>query len=70
ILDLPRELFDAVVDGIDDRVDVLSLALTCRHAHSSLVPDVVDFREISAPVGYHVLWDHLASHPELARHVR
>ncbi|KDQ55157.1 hypothetical protein JAAARDRAFT_196024 [Jaapia argillacea MUCL 33604] len=73
IINIPRELLDIITDHLDKPRDILSLALTCRRLKDILIPDVLnelEYAYIVAPFEYHHLWDHLSSHPELARHVR
>ncbi|KDQ56193.1 hypothetical protein JAAARDRAFT_208367 [Jaapia argillacea MUCL 33604] len=69
-LALPFELIDLVADLIDDRSDLLSMALTCQSLNKHLIPSVLDYREIRAPFEGPYLWNHLAKNTHLARRVR
>ncbi|KDQ51150.1 hypothetical protein JAAARDRAFT_62730 [Jaapia argillacea MUCL 33604] len=67
---VPPEIFDAILHEIDQPSDVLSLALTCHSLSQFLIPNVLEFRSLSAPIWHATLWDHLARHPEHSRHLR
>ncbi|KDQ63769.1 hypothetical protein JAAARDRAFT_203163 [Jaapia argillacea MUCL 33604] len=69
IKNLPAELFEAVVDNIDNPSDIFFLALTCKQFERILLVRL-EYIHISAPSQHSALWHHLATHPELARHVR
>ncbi|KDQ63770.1 hypothetical protein JAAARDRAFT_53961 [Jaapia argillacea MUCL 33604] len=66
---LPTELVEAIVDNIDSPLDVISLGLACKQFAEILAPKL-DYFFISAPFTHYDIWNHLAEHPEDARHVR
>ncbi|KDQ58293.1 hypothetical protein JAAARDRAFT_58011 [Jaapia argillacea MUCL 33604] len=69
-LAVPLDIIDSVADLIDNRSDLLSLALTCRFFTKRLIPSVLDYCEIRAPFEARYLWKHLAENTRLARRVR
>ncbi|KDQ61353.1 hypothetical protein JAAARDRAFT_506891 [Jaapia argillacea MUCL 33604] len=70
MLCLPPEIILPIISSVDARDDVLSLALTCQLMKRFLIPNVLHYREISAPLHATGLWKHLETHPFLARNVR
>ncbi|KDQ49686.1 hypothetical protein JAAARDRAFT_63551 [Jaapia argillacea MUCL 33604] len=70
LLALPPELLDKVIDFIDDRPDILSLALTSHFFTERLIPSVLDYREITADHDNNRLWSHLFRNPLLACNIR
>ncbi|KDQ53579.1 hypothetical protein JAAARDRAFT_429263 [Jaapia argillacea MUCL 33604] len=70
MLALPLELVDGIVDFVDDRPDILSLALTCRFLTDRLIPSVLDYREIATSIQPKALWTQLAENPSLAQNIR
>ncbi|KDQ49697.1 hypothetical protein JAAARDRAFT_101049, partial [Jaapia argillacea MUCL 33604] len=67
---VPLETINSIIDLIDDRSDILSLALTCKSFAKHLIPSILDYREIRAPFELSQIWRHLANNPTLARRVR
>ncbi|KDQ58298.1 hypothetical protein JAAARDRAFT_193711 [Jaapia argillacea MUCL 33604] len=70
LLTVPPELLDNIVDFIDDRRDILSLALGSHFFMARLIPSVLDYREIVAEYDDKRLWSRLSRNPLLARNVR
>ncbi|KAI0310669.1 hypothetical protein OF83DRAFT_1040784, partial [Amylostereum chailletii] len=67
---LPPEIQDAIVDNIESRSDLLSLALTCTTFRDIVVPNHLHFRTIISPYPNTPLWNRLARRRDLARSVR
>ncbi|KDQ49684.1 hypothetical protein JAAARDRAFT_63549 [Jaapia argillacea MUCL 33604] len=70
LLTLPLELLDKIIDFIDDRQDILSLALASHFFMERLIPSVLDYREIVAECDDHRFWSRLSRNPLLARNIR
>lgn len=67
---LSPEVMLQVVSFIDDRRDLLSLALTCRVLSQILLPDYIDHMEIQTPPHMTEVWDSLLERPVLANCVK
>ncbi|KDQ49687.1 hypothetical protein JAAARDRAFT_212074 [Jaapia argillacea MUCL 33604] len=67
---LPPELLDFIIDSIDSRIDILSLAGTCQFFKSILIPLVYDYREITVPYHSLLIWNWFNNNSTLLRHVR
>jgi hypothetical protein len=71
LLSLPVETSEHILDFVDTPADVLALALTCRELAQLAVPTHLQYRKIVGnTVCERELWEHLYTHPHLARHVR
>ncbi|KAI0311923.1 hypothetical protein OF83DRAFT_1148726 [Amylostereum chailletii] len=64
------ELLYMVLDEIQARDDLLSLASTCSAFKALIVPNRLEYHTISTSVYYPALWNHLISRPYLARNIR
>ncbi|GJJ08865.1 hypothetical protein Clacol_003085 [Clathrus columnatus] len=62
---LPVELVFKVISFIDERKDLLALALTCRTLEKTLIPDHINHLEIHCPPHMLDIWDHLLKRPVL-----
>ncbi|KAJ6535136.1 hypothetical protein B0H19DRAFT_1080529 [Mycena capillaripes] len=72
ILAFPAEIFETILDGVEDTPDLFSLALTCKTVYPQVVPFHSDWRVIDLPLGIPFLpyWRSLLSQPLCLRHVR
>lgn len=67
----PGELKSAIIDYLDDRNDVLSLALTSRDFCVLCIPDVLAWREVHIrSIDVPDLWQHIADSAIHARQIR
>lgn len=67
---LPLDALELIAEWLDDRPDLLSLALTCSTWKSIIIPRHLEYREISLSVDHFYIWRHLAERPSLASNVR
>ncbi|KDQ51466.1 hypothetical protein JAAARDRAFT_211083 [Jaapia argillacea MUCL 33604] len=69
---LPVELVESIIHFVDDRNDILSLALTCRSFNEILLPDVYSYREIRTRISsnFFYIWNHLSQNPLICRNIR
>lgn len=67
---LPVQIILQVISFIDDRKDLLSLALTCRVLSQVLIPDYIDHVEIQTPPHMVEVWDSLLERPVLGNCVK
>lgn len=67
LLTLLPELLEILLDYIDLRPDLLSLALTCRFFAAYVLPDRIDYHTLVATPYHEALWENLCAHPQLAR---
>lgn len=67
---LPTEILDAVAFCVDDKRDLLALALTCRRMYSVVFPRHYDYRIVKCKVSSLRVWNHLIVRRGLARNVR
>ncbi|KAI0031971.1 hypothetical protein K488DRAFT_70991 [Vararia minispora EC-137] len=68
-IDLFPELLEIVLDNIDARRDLLSLALSCTRFSAVIIPERLNHHTIVASPYHAPLWAHLAANPRLARYV-
>ncbi|KZV66470.1 hypothetical protein PENSPDRAFT_688946 [Peniophora sp. CONT] len=66
-LTLLPELLDLILDYIDIRTDLLSLARTCRFFAGYVLPDRLDYHTLVVTPYHEALWENLCAHPQLAR---
>ncbi|KAF9008213.1 hypothetical protein BDQ17DRAFT_1349555 [Cyathus striatus] len=66
----PTEILDAIVFYVNDRQDLLSLALSCKRMHDIVFPRHWDYRVIRCKLSSIRVWNHLSVHRCLARNVR
>lgn len=69
LLRLPFDVLEHVIETLDRR-DLLSLALSCSTWKDIIIPQHLEYREISLSVDHHWIWKHLAERPNLAANVR
>ena len=62
----PAELFDCVCAFIKQPRDLLSFALTCKHACQVIIPAHMELRHIRCDLLRELLWDKLADSPGIA----
>lgn len=70
LLQLPFDVLEHVIETLDRRQDLLSLALSCSAWKDIIIPRHLEYREISLSVDHHWIWKHLAERPSLAANVR
>ena len=70
LLRLPIDTLELIAEWLDDRPDLLSLALTCSTWKNIIIPRHLEYREISLSVEHLSIWRHLAERPSLASNVR
>ncbi|KAH8986582.1 hypothetical protein EDB92DRAFT_1242075 [Lactarius akahatsu] len=70
LLRLPLDTLELIAEALDDRPDLLSLALTCSTWKSIIIPRHLEYREILLSVDHLSIWKHLAERPSLAANVR
>jgi hypothetical protein len=63
------ELLDGILDNIESRQDLLSLALSCSFFASIIIPDRIGYHTIIVSPYHTSLWAHLAEHRRLASYV-
>lgn len=66
----PTEILDKIVFELEDRADLLSLALSCQRMHDVVFPRHFHYRVVRAKASSVRVWNHLTSNKSLARHVR
>ncbi|KAK0470444.1 uncharacterized protein EV420DRAFT_1634866 [Desarmillaria tabescens] len=66
----PTEILDAIVFHIDDKRDLVALAVSCRRMHGVVVPRHLDYRVVRCKVSSISVWNHLIVNRSLARNVR
>lgn len=66
----PNEILDMIAFHIDNRKDLLSLALTCQRLRDIVLPRHLEYRFIQCRPSSERLWRHLIAHPLLACNVR
>ncbi|KAF8501820.1 hypothetical protein BU17DRAFT_25763, partial [Hysterangium stoloniferum] len=67
---LPQELVDIILSHVEDRRDLLSLALTSKSFKAIIVPSWLDFIHIRCDSRRIHIWQSLASRPHLAARTR
>ncbi|KDQ53348.1 hypothetical protein JAAARDRAFT_61375 [Jaapia argillacea MUCL 33604] len=67
---MPTELVDRVIDYVDERPDVLSLALTCRHLNDILIPDHLRYRKLLISLDRLDTLETVIARPYLGRNIR
>ena len=70
LLHLPQDTLELIAEALDDRPDLLSLALTCSTWKCIIIPRHLEYREILLSVDHLYIWKHLAERPSLAANVR
>ncbi|KDQ54945.1 hypothetical protein JAAARDRAFT_196320 [Jaapia argillacea MUCL 33604] len=70
LLRFPSEVVHNVIDFVDDRQQVLALALTCQFLKTTLIPDHLDYRVLKVSFSNLDLLERLIARPSLARNVR
>jgi hypothetical protein len=70
LLRLPIDALELIAEWLDDRPDLLSLALSCSTWKNIIIPRHLEYREISLSVDHDLIWRHLAERPSLASNVR
>ncbi|KDQ54949.1 hypothetical protein JAAARDRAFT_60397 [Jaapia argillacea MUCL 33604] len=70
LLRFPSEVVHNVIDFVDDRQQVLALALTCQSLKITLIPDHLDYRVLKVSFSNLDLLERLIARPSLARNVR
>lgn len=70
LLRLPFDALELIAEALDDRPDLLSLALTCSTWKNIIIPRHLEYREILLSVDHLFIWKHLAERPSLAANVR
>ena len=70
LLRMPLDTLELIAEALDDRPDLLSLALTCSTWKSIIIPRHLEYREILLSVDHLSIWKHLAERPSLAANVR
>ncbi|EGO29313.1 hypothetical protein SERLADRAFT_456893, partial [Serpula lacrymans var. lacrymans S7.9] len=66
----PTEILDSIVFHVDEKRDLLSLALSCHRLHGVIFPRHYDYRVIRCKVSSISVWNHLIVNRSLARNVR
>ena len=66
----PTEILDGIVFYLDNKRDLLSLALSCKRMHGVVFPRHYEYRVIRAKPSSLSIWNHLIVHRSLARNVR
>ncbi|KIJ49102.1 hypothetical protein M422DRAFT_28106 [Sphaerobolus stellatus SS14] len=66
----PQEIFQCIVNEVDDVSDLLSLALTCRALCQVIVPWYIEYRWIYCASGRKDIWKILSNKPYLAARLR
>ena len=67
LLTLIPDILEQILDDIDLRPDLLSLALTCRFFATYVLPDRLDYHTLVVTPYHEALWENLCAHPQLAR---
>ncbi|KDQ51849.1 hypothetical protein JAAARDRAFT_210828 [Jaapia argillacea MUCL 33604] len=70
LFDLPIELVDRVIDYVDEKRDVLALALTCRYFNTLLIPDHLRYRKILMDLCRLEAVENVIARPALGRSIR
>ncbi|VDC07193.1 unnamed protein product [Peniophora sp. CBMAI 1063] len=66
----PLEVLMPIIDEIDWREDLLSLALTCSRLYNLIVPSHLPYRRIVVSIYFRPFFEHTSSSPDLANRVR
>ncbi|EIW81224.1 hypothetical protein CONPUDRAFT_73011 [Coniophora puteana RWD-64-598 SS2] len=66
----PTEILDGIMFYLDNKRDLLSLALACKRMHGVIFPRHFEYRVIRAKPSSLRVWNHLIVHRSLARNVR
>ncbi|TFY62090.1 hypothetical protein EVJ58_g4085 [Rhodofomes roseus] len=66
----PTEILDAIVFHLDEKRDLLNLALACKRLHGIIFPRHYEYRVVRCKISRIAVWNHLAVHRGLARNVR
>lgn len=69
ILQLPQEILEEVLASLDQRTDLLSLALSCQALAAQIIPHHTDYRVIRVRTLNPTIFAHLARREDLARNV-
>ncbi|KDQ55022.1 hypothetical protein JAAARDRAFT_195908 [Jaapia argillacea MUCL 33604] len=70
LFDLPIELVDRVIDYVDEKRDVLALALTCHYFNTLLIPDHLRYRKILMGLYRLDTVENVIARPALGRNIR
>lgn len=66
----PSEIIELIVNELDWREDLLSLALTCAHFRSIIIPSHLSYRRVVISLDFRPFFEHIAARPDLADRVR
>ena len=66
----PTEVLEHVVDELDQREDLLSLALTCGRLRDLILPEHLPYRRIVVSVYFKPFFDLILTRSDLAKRVR
>ncbi|KAH9932343.1 uncharacterized protein B0H18DRAFT_987658 [Fomitopsis serialis] len=66
----PTEILDAIVFHLDEKRDLLNIALACKRLHGIIFPRHFEYRVVRCKISRIAVWNHLAVHRGLARNVR
>lgn len=70
LLLVPHEVLDDILAALDQHSDLLSLALTCSHLASSIIPYHTDYRVLRVRTLHPAIFAHLARRRDLTRNIR
>ncbi|KZV62104.1 hypothetical protein PENSPDRAFT_658396 [Peniophora sp. CONT] len=66
----PLDVLELIVDEVDWREDLLSLALTCALFHNIIIPSHLAYRRVVISVFFRPFFEQIVPRPDLARRVR
>ncbi|KZV72619.1 hypothetical protein PENSPDRAFT_544505, partial [Peniophora sp. CONT] len=66
----PTELLEHIIDELDWREDLLSLALTCARLRDLIIPSHLAYRRIAVSLRFQPFFDLIQSRPDIAGRVR
>lgn len=64
------EILENIVDEMDWREDLLSLALTCTLLCDTIIPSHLSYRRVVVSIFFRPFFEHIAARPDLASRVR
>ncbi|KAI0293649.1 hypothetical protein B0F90DRAFT_1560445, partial [Multifurca ochricompacta] len=70
LLRLPFDTLELIAGALDERPDLLSLALSCSTWKGIIIPRHLEYCEIFLSADHISIWRHLAERPSLASNVR
>ncbi|KZV62105.1 hypothetical protein PENSPDRAFT_546311, partial [Peniophora sp. CONT] len=66
----PLEILELIVDEVDWREDLLSLALTCARFRDIIIPSHLSYRRVAISIFFRPFFERVVSRPDLASRVR